>query len=91
MMRHTPIAVWTLALTLSGCGEAALPTHVVAATKLTASSDAPNDENGPVRTIDHQVPHVSTVAANAGELGQVFLRERVRTDSEQHLRTAGRR
>ncbi len=39
------------------------------------------DENGPVVTIDHLVPHVSTVQANAGELVGLFVRERVRSDS----------
>jgi pimeloyl-ACP methyl ester carboxylesterase len=47
---------------------------------LAQASDAVDDENGPVITIDHQVPHVSTVAANAGEQVQLFLRERVRSD-----------
>ena len=37
-------------------------------------------ESGNVATIDHQVPHVSTVSANRGELVHLFVRERVRND-----------
>jgi pimeloyl-ACP methyl ester carboxylesterase len=33
-----------------------------------------------ILTIDHAVPHTSTVAANAGELVHLFVRERVRDD-----------
>jgi pimeloyl-ACP methyl ester carboxylesterase len=33
-----------------------------------------------VVTIDHAVPHISTLAANRGELVQLFVRERVRSD-----------
>jgi pimeloyl-ACP methyl ester carboxylesterase len=35
---------------------------------------------GNIATIDHQVPHVSTVSANFGELVHLFVRERVRND-----------
>ena len=33
--------------------------------------------SGAVRTIDHKVPHVSTVPANKGEQVEIFLREKV--------------
>src|SRR6267142_2703511 len=35
------------------------------------------DNNSHVLTCDHQVPHISTVPANAGELVNLFVRERV--------------
>jgi len=35
-------------------------------------------DSAKVLTIDHFVPHISTVPANAGELVQLFVRERVR-------------
>ncbi len=38
-----------------------------------------NDGNAQVVTIDHLVPHVSTVQANAGELVHLFVRERVQS------------
>src|SRR5438477_12735826 len=52
--------------------------RVVGPANFAQASDAAHDDNGPVVTIDHQVPHVSTVPANAGELVHLFLRERVR-------------
>ena len=33
--------------------------------------------NGGLRTIDHRVPHISTVPANKGEQVQIFVREKV--------------
>jgi pimeloyl-ACP methyl ester carboxylesterase len=40
-------------------------------------ADARHDERHEILTIDHAVPHVSTVPANAGEEVVLFLRERV--------------
>ena len=37
-------------------------------------------------TIDHKVPHVSTVPANKGEQVQIFVREKVMTGDEQKTR-----
>ena len=39
-----------------------------------------------IRTIDHKVPHVSTVPANKGEQVQIFVREKVMTGDEQKTR-----
>src|SRR3989442_2648928 len=36
-----------------------------------------DDKNTQVLTCDHQVPHISTVPANAGELVHLFVRERI--------------
>src|SRR5258708_16180524 len=36
-----------------------------------------DDNNSNVLTCDHQVPHISTVPANVGELVHLFVRERV--------------
>src|SRR5437899_3941487 len=45
-----------------------------------AAQDSPvcvaNDNNS-ILTCDHQVPHISTVPANAGELVHLFVRERI--------------
>jgi pimeloyl-ACP methyl ester carboxylesterase len=41
-----------------------------------------------ILTIDHAVPHTSTVAANAGELVHLFVRERVRDDIGARRREA---
>jgi pimeloyl-ACP methyl ester carboxylesterase len=87
-VRPAPIVLCSLALMLAGCRDATRPTPVVAAPNFTQRSDAPDDENGPVVTIDHQVPHQSTVAGNAGELVHLFLRERVRNDIDERARTA---
>jgi pimeloyl-ACP methyl ester carboxylesterase len=40
--------------------------------------DSAADEREHIRTIDHFVPHISTVPANAGEQVELFVRERVR-------------
>ena len=49
---------------------------------------AQSDEANPVATIDHAVPHTSTVAANAGDLVNLFVRERVRSDVTDRPREA---
>ena len=73
------LATSLLALTLAGCGEPTQPARVGAVGRESRSETA-DDESGPVVTIDHQLPIVSTVPANAGEAVQLFLRERVRGD-----------
>lgn len=64
------LVVWFSILTLAGCGDRSDLARV----------EAPNfaaDRNpAHVVTIDHQVSYTSTVAANAGELVQLFVRER---------------
>jgi len=65
-MRHSRQLTSVLVVVLlAGCRDATRPAHVVTAPSFTATSDAPDEESGPVITIDHQVPHVSTVVANA--------------------------
>src|SRR5690242_4714661 len=76
---RTCLALWFCSLALSACRESTQPTHVDAPTQ-TRERVAANADDGPVTTIDHLVPHVSTVAANAGESVELFLRERVRSD-----------
>ena len=88
-MRHSRQLTSVLVVVLlAGCRDATRPAHVVTAPSFTATSDAPDEESGPVITIDHQVPHVSTVVANASETVQLFLRERVRNDIDERPRTA---
>jgi pimeloyl-ACP methyl ester carboxylesterase len=77
------IAAWPLALVVAvACQEGSKPTSIQAASAL-QDSEADN-----VITIDHAVPHVSTVAANAGELVNLFVRERVRSDVGERPREA---
>jgi pimeloyl-ACP methyl ester carboxylesterase len=71
------IAALATALVI-GCGadpseepERALTTDVSAIRKV---------DNGPIRTIDHYVHHVSTVDANYGKHVKLFVREKVRRD-----------
>ena len=46
--------------------------------------DGPGRElGGPLRTVDHLVPHTSTALANRGELVHLFVRERVHDDNSQ--------
>jgi pimeloyl-ACP methyl ester carboxylesterase len=67
-------------LALAGCRESVEPYRGAAASvvrhDLAELVDGTN-----VATIDHQVPHVSTVPANAGVLVHLFVRERVRSTS----------
>lgn len=74
-MQRRGFAVSLALLALAGCREPSEPTPIVA-----ASLSAQGDESANVLTIDHQVPHVSTVPANAGALVHLFVRERVRGD-----------
>lgn len=69
-----------VALMITGCSEPTRPIRVVGAANLAQDRAAADDDNGQVVTIDHQVPHVSTVPANAGEEVRLFVRERVRSD-----------
>jgi pimeloyl-ACP methyl ester carboxylesterase len=73
------LAVWFAILTLAACREPIEPARMPAAS-FTKGDPVQDDESVNVFTIDHWVPHVSTVPANAGELVHLFVRERVRSD-----------
>ena len=49
---------------------------------------AASEQANRVLTIDHLVPHTSTVPANSGELVHLVVRERVRSDYTEHPRKA---
>ena len=51
---------------------------LVLAAILVVPSSLFGEDGAKVLTIDHLVPHVSTVPANAGDLVNLFVRERVR-------------
>jgi pimeloyl-ACP methyl ester carboxylesterase len=72
-------------ITLAGCQGPDEPSRIPTAT-LTGATGGESiravGETGNVITIDHPVPHVSTVSANRGELVQLFVRERVRSDHD---------
>ena len=69
-MRVPPVAVLTIGfLGIAGCGDRSDPARV-GAPNLAADANTAQ-----VVTIDHQVPHISTVPANAGELVSLFVRE----------------
>ena len=63
---------------LAGCREPAEPTSAAAASRTpTANMD---EGQGVVLTIDHAVPVISKVPANAGQEVKLFVRERVRAN-----------
>jgi pimeloyl-ACP methyl ester carboxylesterase len=69
----------------AGCQGADEPTRVASANLERFGGDASRRdvaEAANVITIDHGVPHVSTVSTNRGELVQLFVRERVRSDHD---------
>src|SRR4051812_2307375 len=76
------LVFWSIVL-LTACQDPSRPTGVP-----TQAVSADHNETANVITIDHGVPHVSTVAANAGERVQLFLRERVRGDITNRPREA---
>jgi len=45
-----------------------------------------DEDCGPILTIDHRVPHISTVPANVGEQVELFVRERVGADVDHHFK-----
>ena len=76
-------------LVLIGCGSE--PTVVQSGGRAPDASlfvGVENDEANSVLTIDHAVPHISTVAANAGDQVNLFVRERVRSDVTDRPREA---
>jgi pimeloyl-ACP methyl ester carboxylesterase len=72
------ICLVAIAIALIGCREPAEPAPFTTASYGTAA-DIEGDE-GVVRTIDHAVPLVSMVPANAGQAVQLFVRERIRAN-----------
>jgi pimeloyl-ACP methyl ester carboxylesterase len=65
--------------------------HLVAFGEAPAQSEElkPVSEPPNIRTIDHWVPHVSTVPANAGERVQLYVRERMREERESSTGNTG--
>jgi pimeloyl-ACP methyl ester carboxylesterase len=84
--QRTALALWFAVLSVSACRDPVEPARTDA-TRL-AEVVAPDAETANVLTIDHAVPHVSSVAANSGELVHLFVRERVRSDIDERPRTA---
>src|SRR5687768_6551473 len=76
-------AALSFVLLMAACQDSMVPTVVG-----NASVAAQQDETANVVTIDHAVPHVSTLAANAGETVSLFVRERVRSDVTDRPREA---
>ena len=79
-IRHRRFAMCVVVLTLAACRELTQPQHPVGAVSRAQEVAVGNEDNGPVVTVDHLVPHTSTVPANAETGVQLFLRERVRSD-----------
>lgn len=77
--RRSLLAAWLTVVALTACREPAGP-YVVPAALVTKQATERDNALQPLATIDHRVPHVSTVSANAGEAVQLFVRERVRSD-----------
>ena len=77
--RRSLFAAWLAAVALTACREPAAP-RVVAAASSRKEGHEEDNSSDPVASIDHWVPHISTVSANAGELVRLFVRERVRSD-----------
>src|SRR5438093_13458160 len=66
------LAICFAILTAAARGDASNPARIG------APAFAEEGDNGaPILTMDHQAPNISTVPANAGELVQLFVRERV--------------
>ena len=84
--RRTLFTVWFGVLAMSACRDPVEPARIHATTLMEVA--APDEETANVITIDHAVPHISTVAANSGELVHLFVRERVRSDIHERPRTA---
>lgn len=84
--QRTAVALWFAILSVSACRDPVEPARTDAARL--AEVAAPDGETANVLTIDHAVPHISTVPANSGELVHLFVRERVRRDVEESPRPA---
>lgn len=83
--RRATLALWFAILTAVACRDPVEPLPSVAPS---VEADEQSAETGNVLTIDHAVSHISTVPANRGELVQLFVRERVRSDIDERPRPA---
>lgn len=79
ILQRRHLAVLSIALVLSGCQESDEPGPLAAAPHSVALA-AEDADAATVRTIDHAVPIVSKVPANAGQEVKLFVRERVRAN-----------
>src|SRR6266478_3008662 len=84
-----PVTAALAAAFAIGCG--ADPSQEPKRAPTTEVSGISNIDNGPIRTIDHYVPHVSTVDANYGEQVELFVREKVRRDLQVDIERSGGR
>lgn len=76
-------------LVIVGCGsEPTLVQRAGGASDAVLLVEGRHDGPGNVMTVDHAVSHTSTVAANAKEQVDLFVRERVRSDRTDHQREA---
>lgn len=82
MHAHRRFAVWFGFLGVVACHDPSEPAPM----RSLSANDQRHD--AAVQTIDHAVPHISTLAANAGELVNLFVRERVRGDVNGRPREA---
>ena len=73
--RRARLTLWFAILTLAACRDSSLPARI-------GAPSFANDDTPQILTIDHQVPHISTVPANAGDLVQLFVRERVASNRD---------
>ena len=76
--QRTLFTIWFGFLAVSACRDPVDP--FPARTPSVASVNETDDAMGNILTIDHGVPHISTVQANAGQQVHLFVRERVRRD-----------
>lgn len=76
-IQRVRLAAWLAIVILAGCRDATEPADHGPA-RFSLGSGAETDDPANVVTIDHWVPHVSTVPANSGETVHLFVRERVR-------------
>ena len=68
-----------MAVALAGCRQPSEP-RVLNTAVLSRDGAARDNALEPVTTIDHWVPHVSTVSGNVDQAVRLFVRERVRAD-----------
>ena len=61
--RRSLFAAWLAAVALTACRESAAP-RVVAAASLRKEGPEEDNSSEPVATIDHWVPHISTVVSS---------------------------
>lgn len=77
----TRAGILMVVITLAACRDLGDPVQVYA--KAGGVTGAAGDsETANVVTVDHRIPHISTVAANLGQPVELFMRERVRDDHD---------